>query len=836
MNEFLDSTDTLHPRFSTYQQFIDHFIACGRRLVIGEATHIELPHTYVQLSFFPLTTDFPNSQPKTCILASHADQLSFLLPPKSCKEIVIGSTFEFFDHHKLLIELNRVAAPGASIRLECSCNGGLPQYSPFIKYQYTPAFFNKVLPHFFNIISLQVDSLSDWAPPKAEEQYKKLFKPSYFTFNLTTLEGASALSPLLEKIKGEIASCYPGYECPEIVAQFYQSNPWIKEIIPNLNSTAHNILATAFFSLNIHDNSKALINKSLHVLESLDRLSTTVEQDAELAITTHMLACYLLHKPLWSEFDLATVQGKNNFLYWYYSIGLKDFLPPTRKLSATALQTKEGFALPKYLLNFHTMNKVLKNRYDINTDDGLTDYIAYISLNSVQEMVFISADHIDMLMTIRVFGESHKDHFRAIEHLWMFLNRDFLPANTAEERIALKKQFQSAIDNLHIDPNVLAKWQSLQTNEATGQASEVKVIGFANTEFGIGEDCRTTTLALASADTDVSTYNISHKAGMPQQVDTLERFISNDSFGKINIFNLPAMEHFKFNMQVFDKLPKGAYRIGFWPWELDRMPSELEHCYGIVNEIWASTEYTKKALEKTSPVLVKLMPLGVSTQRSKRFPRKHFALPREKFIFLFIFDGFSYLHRKNPMAVLNAYMEAFESQEDTLLVIKAMNYDYQSPDTKDFHDRVKAATNVMFIDDVFSKNEMYSLIDEADAFVSLHRAEGFGRCIAESMMLCTPVITIGYSGNADFCNNETAFIVDHKLTECTDDMYPYGTGSKWADADHASAVEQMRAVYDNPEERIQKVKTAYDFISRNYNLIAVGRKYKERIDEILSWL
>jgi glycosyltransferase involved in cell wall biosynthesis len=49
-----------------------------------------------------------------------------------------------------------------------------------------------------------------------------------------------------------------------------------------------------------------------------------------------------------------------------------------------------------------------------------------------------------------------------------------------------------------------------------------------------------------------------------------------------------------------------------------------------------------------------------------------------------------------------------------------------------------------------------------DCFVSLHRAEGYGRGIAEALLLGLDVIATGHGGNVDFCRKAGARLVAHK--------------------------------------------------------------------------
>jgi glycosyltransferase involved in cell wall biosynthesis len=46
-----------------------------------------------------------------------------------------------------------------------------------------------------------------------------------------------------------------------------------------------------------------------------------------------------------------------------------------------------------------------------------------------------------------------------------------------------------------------------------------------------------------------------------------------------------------------------------------------------------------------------------------------------------------------------------------------------------------------------SREATLRMIAEADCYVSLHRAEGFGYTMAEAMFYGVPVIASGYSGN-----------------------------------------------------------------------------------------
>ncbi len=60
------------------------------------------------------------------------------------------------------------------------------------------------------------------------------------------------------------------------------------------------------------------------------------------------------------------------------------------------------------------------------------------------------------------------------------------------------------------------------------------------------------------------------------------------------------------------------------------------------------------------------------------------------------------------------------------------------------------------IDQVFSSDEVLSLMNACDAYVSLHRSEGLGLTMAEAMLMGKPVIATSFSGNIDFMNDENS--------------------------------------------------------------------------------
>ena len=129
-----------------------------------------------------------------------------------------------------------------------------------------------------------------------------------------------------------------------------------------------------------------------------------------------------------------------------------------------------------------------------------------------------------------------------------------------------------------------------------------------------------------------------------------------------------------------------------------------------------------------------------------------------EFVFGFIFDVHSHLPRKNPAAVIEAFRRVFTWQGRIRLVLKSVN---AAADPAGYAALRRLARNapIDFIDGYWRPEEIHDLMAACDAYVSLHRSEGFGRGIAEAMMMGKPVIVTGHSGNMDFTTPGTAALI-----------------------------------------------------------------------------
>lgn len=274
-----------------------------------------------------------------------------------------------------------------------------------------------------------------------------------------------------------------------------------------------------------------------------------------------------------------------------------------------------------------------------------------------------------------------------------------------------------------------------------------------------------------------------------------------------------------------------TYRIAYWYWEFDTVPeSWIAHAAGV-DEVWAATEFVAKGLRERLSVPVKTLFPGVRLGTYTRRERKYFGIPDNTFIFLFNFHMNSVMERKNPLGLIRAFKQAFRPDEPVLLVIKTM-FGHHHPAQMDALLKAAAECNVQVIDQTYDADEVLSLTDVCDAYVSLHRSEGLGLTMAEAMLLGKPVIATNYSGNVDFMNDSNSLLVPYELVKLGQALPPYDAALMWAEPSIDQAAALMRRVFDEPAWARELGARAKASAEASLSVHAAGRKVAQRLAEI----
>jgi len=361
----------------------------------------------------------------------------------------------------------------------------------------------------------------------------------------------------------------------------------------------------------------------------------------------------------------------------------------------------------------------------------------------------------------------------------------------------------------------------------------VNLVGYAHAEFGMGEHVRMSAAAFAESNVryGVVNFHIGVPSRQRAQLNHGARIASN--VYKANLFHINADQMLTAFCHLGRDFFSNRYNIGYWLWELARFPDEWVPVLGLVDEIWAPSRFIQQAFSERTDLPVEYMPLCVQLPLLKGYRRGNYGLPEDSYLYLFTFDFFSFIERKNPFAVIDAFKRAFPDIAAKVgLVIKVMNGDTRHPRWQDMRDMIADDPRVFIFNKTMERDEVLGLVDACDCFVSLHRSEGFGFGPAEAMYLGKPVVVTNYSGNTDFTLADNSCLVDYRLVPVIEGQYVFARDQVWAEPDVEHAVWYMRKLASAKSYGTELGKKAAAFIRENHNPSKIGSLYLKRLREL----
>ena len=267
----------------------------------------------------------------------------------------------------------------------------------------------------------------------------------------------------------------------------------------------------------------------------------------------------------------------------------------------------------------------------------------------------------------------------------------------------------------------------------------------------------------------------------------------------------------------------GRYTVGFWLWELEIFPSVWDHAFDPLHEVWTPSDFCLDAISARSPIPVRKLPLPVEPKTAATLDREELGIPKDAFLFSFVFNYLSYFERKNPLAVIRAFRAAFGASAEAHLLLKTSQHEFAHSEADSLREAA-ASPNITLVEDYWNRGRMAALSATTDCYVSLHRSEGFGLTLAEAMAAGTPVIATPYSGVTEFFGSNTGFPVAYDLAELGSDAGPYSAGSRWAAPDEDHAAELMRRVVADRKVREHRANRGRAFVEHHLSSRAIGER------------
>jgi glycosyltransferase involved in cell wall biosynthesis len=361
----------------------------------------------------------------------------------------------------------------------------------------------------------------------------------------------------------------------------------------------------------------------------------------------------------------------------------------------------------------------------------------------------------------------------------------------------------------------------------------VTVLGHPYANIGRGYDARLTFKAIKKAGIKTGLYDI-YKYLQPNEEHKrdLVKFITNKLDTPIQVFTLNGDEVKPCFDFLGNALSKDSYKIVYPQWELEKYPKEWAESLELFDEIWAPSKFVQQSIQKSVSKEVYYIPLTIGEKLLPyAYGRRFFGLPESDFLFLLAFDFTSYLTRKNPWDVIDAFKRFIKGKEfsNAKLVLKFNNSKAKPELVQKLNEEIEPIKDyIIIVDKIMSDIETKSLIRNCDCYLSLHRSEGWGRSQAEAMVMKIPVIATDYSGNTEFMTADNSFPVKYELIPVNEGEYPFAEGQVWAQPDVDHAVTQMENVYFERYDP-KLLDNAFKTIIEMYSIREVGFRFLDRI-------
>ena len=368
----------------------------------------------------------------------------------------------------------------------------------------------------------------------------------------------------------------------------------------------------------------------------------------------------------------------------------------------------------------------------------------------------------------------------------------------------------------------------------TGELA-VNLIGWPKTEIGIGEDIRVAADALQLQQVPFVIIDAAKRLPpVPKQVELgYAKHTVEEPVNQIDLVYLDASTQYRY--YAFDAVKGNVVNrrvVGVCPWELSRWPEEGIFALTSMDYFFASSKYIYDAFSPYFP-RERIFHVRPAVQISDDDLRPRAPNKTGPFRFLTTFDGLSSVYRKNPVATVRAFQLAFPRENrDVALVVKMMNASPEHEVIRELHELIAADSRISVVSETLTRTGLFDLVHSADCFVSLHRSEGLGRNIAESMLLGKPVIVSAYSGNLDFCDANTSYLVSGSEVGVNSWEYSFSKDQVWFDASVEDAAQQMKRVFQNTSEAKEIAERGRVLIETEYSVLAAGIRYVNALTEI----
>ncbi|HEV3365398.1 MAG TPA: glycosyltransferase family 4 protein [Acidimicrobiia bacterium] len=242
----------------------------------------------------------------------------------------------------------------------------------------------------------------------------------------------------------------------------------------------------------------------------------------------------------------------------------------------------------------------------------------------------------------------------------------------------------------------------------------------------------------------------------------------------------------------------------------------------VLTQVWGCSRFVVETLAEIGfdPAKLRRVPLGFCPDLFSPGTRPA-DIPTGK-TFRFLHVSIPYVHYKGLDVLVRAYVEEFDSEDDTCLVLRTRPYQGMEHRLRNIIDdevrRVGHQPEILLFTDYLPLPYLAGWYAASSCYVQTSRAAGFDMPPLQAMACGKPVIASGWGGHREFCDEDTSFLFGYTLGPPTDDAVAEGLGSvrTWAEPALDELRYWMRWAAEHPVEAAAKGHAAAEKVRESH--------------------
>jgi glycosyltransferase involved in cell wall biosynthesis len=271
--------------------------------------------------------------------------------------------------------------------------------------------------------------------------------------------------------------------------------------------------------------------------------------------------------------------------------------------------------------------------------------------------------------------------------------------------------------------------------------------------------------------------------------------------------------------RLLRRLPRSIRRqnrlVGYWWWEFPSFPESWRPFVGSFDEVWVSSRFLEEAWKRELAIPVRWVPLDLREADAGEGPDDGASRASAPMRMLSILNLGSTLGRKNIAAAVAVLRQLRATGADVWLTIKLGGVTAYPDRYLEFLKLHTVGEGIDVIVGNFSDADIARLIDRHDIYISMHRAEGLGISLAQSMWRRKVVVASRWSGNLDYMTDASSILIDCVPAKMVDE--------------NGNATEPLICAEPSVDYAVARIS---EIIADRQRMAEMGRLARLRIDEV----